>query len=237
MNIKNFQYYFNNNYFRIYDKLFPEERSQKEAQFLAKFIPSKDAQILDFGCAWGRHIKALGQMGYKNLTGVDFSSRLIQKARKNLRAIPNVKLYVSDFVSFRPKQKFNFIFHIFQAFGHEDREYDQLTISNAAKILLRGGHYLLDLRNPYKLFKGEKFDLPSGVSVVSRFDANKRREKFIYTFEGGKEIVEFNVYTKEELEKMFKRARLKVNNVFGGFDGSDYSEDSERLILIGEKKI
>ena len=139
MNIKNFKYYFNKNYFRIYKGLYSDERSVKEAQLLSKFAPSKDSAILDFGCAWGRHLKALAKTGYVNLTGVDFSDKLIEMAKENLSEFPFVEFVVSDFVSFKSSQKFDFIFHLFQAFGHEDKNYDQDTLKNAARLLAGGG--------------------------------------------------------------------------------------------------
>ena len=84
MDLQNYKNYFNSNYFRIHRSLFPENRSKKEAEFLASFIPSKDSAILDFGCAWGRHLKQLAKMGYTNLVGVDFSDKLLDLAKKNL---------------------------------------------------------------------------------------------------------------------------------------------------------
>ena len=77
--------------------------------------------------------------------------------------------------------------------------------------------------------------MPEGVVVEPSFDKNKRRERFTYFFGGQKEQIEFNVYTKEELEQMFKKAGLKVVNVYGGLDGSEYAESSERLILVAKK--
>lgn len=235
MNIKNFQYYFNSNYFRIYNKLFSEERSVIEAKFLTKFIPNKKSKILDFGCAWGRHLKELAKFGYLNLCGVDFSEALLEKAKENLKDFPNVEFYHSNFVSFKSSQKFDFIFHIYQSFGYEDREYDWQTINNAASLLSERGGYFLDLRNPIKLIKSEKFDFPDGVEVETYFDSIKKRERFTYKFDGEQEVVEFNVYTNEELAEMFKQAGLQVANVFGGFDGADYTDQSERLILVARK--
>ena len=91
------------------------------------------------------------------------------------------------------------------------------------------------MRNPYRLFKNEQFDLPSDVTIDCSFDAVRKRERFVYKFDGQEEIVEFNVYTKEELKKMFKKAGLEITHVYGGFDESNYTEYSERLILVAKK--
>lgn len=45
-----------------------------------KFV-GKDARILDVGCGYGRTISELYQNGYKNLTGIDFSEKMIERAK------------------------------------------------------------------------------------------------------------------------------------------------------------
>lgn len=42
----------------------------------------KDARILDVGCGYGRTINELHQNGYKNLTGIDFSEKMIERAKQ-----------------------------------------------------------------------------------------------------------------------------------------------------------
>ncbi len=235
MNVSNFKYYFNNYYYRIYERLFPDSRSQKEAKFLTKFIKSKNSRILDFGCAWGRHLKALASMGYRDLIGVDFSDKLLDKARANLTNIQGAKLINTDLVSFKSNKKFDFIYHIFQSFGHEDKNYDQKTLLKVRKLLSNDGKYLLDLRNPIKLMNNEKFDLPGGVTVEAHYDKKRHREKFVYRFDREQQFVEFNVYTKQELTRMLQKAGLQLVKFFGDFSGIPYGVNSERLIIVAKK--
>jgi SAM-dependent methyltransferase len=42
---------------------------------------SKDACILDYGCGYGRLVKALKDAGYQNITGIDFSEELIKRGK------------------------------------------------------------------------------------------------------------------------------------------------------------
>lgn len=42
---------------------------------------SRDAYILDVGCGYGRTLNELYQMGYRNLTGIDFSEGMICRGR------------------------------------------------------------------------------------------------------------------------------------------------------------
>ena len=43
------------------------------------------------------------------------------------------------------------------------------------------------------------------------------------------------LYQKEEMLEMLSDAGLRVENVLGSIDGSEYAETSDRMILYGEK--
>jgi len=45
-----------------------------------KFV-EKDALILDVGCGYGRTLQQLHQCGYRNLIGIDFSEKMIERGR------------------------------------------------------------------------------------------------------------------------------------------------------------
>lgn len=226
---------FGKHFFPFYKELLSPLRSDKEAEFLKKFIKSYNSSVLDLGCGWGRHLKALAKIGYKNLTGVDSSEKLIGKAKVMLKDYPFVKLIKSDFVDFRSNKKYEFIFQVFQSFGYDTRDYDQANLNNVNKLLAGEGLYLLDLRNPIKLSKTEVFDLPSSVRIKSQIDGKKRILKYEYIFNGTRDKGEMNLYNLFELRKMFKKAGLKIVNTFGDFKGNKYSKESERLIIIVKK--
>jgi len=42
---------------------------------------NKNAQILDLGCGYGRTLKTLNNMGYKNLHGADISKEMLKRAK------------------------------------------------------------------------------------------------------------------------------------------------------------
>ena len=44
---------------------------------------SKESQILDFGCGYGRICHELNSAGYKNIIGVDSSQKMIERGLKN----------------------------------------------------------------------------------------------------------------------------------------------------------
>jgi SAM-dependent methyltransferase len=58
------------------------ERLTQTAQSIARFIPDKNARILDIGCANGGLLKAFQHLGYKKLHGVDPSPACVENTRK-----------------------------------------------------------------------------------------------------------------------------------------------------------
>jgi len=220
---------FYNHFFLTYKNLLNSNRSQKEANFLKKFIKSYNSNVLDLGCGWGRHLKALARLGYNNLTGIDSSKKLLKKSRELLTNFPSVKLIESNFIGFKSNNKYDFIYQVFQSFGFETEIYDIKNLENVSKLLSAKGIYLLDLRNPIKLLNGEIFDLPPTVKIQINHKKRKIR------FECDSSTEECNVYSAEELNKMFRNAGLEITDTFGDFKGSKYSAKSERLILVAKK--
>lgn len=70
-----------------------------------RYIP-RSIKVLDLGCGYGRMLKYLFERGYKNLTGVDFSKKLIKRAQKHF---PYAKYLLSDILSYSPSGKYNFV--------------------------------------------------------------------------------------------------------------------------------
>lgn len=59
---------------------------------LAKYI-KKDSRILDVGCGYGRTLDELYQNGYRNLVGIDFSSGMIERGK---RQFPYLDLQIKE---------------------------------------------------------------------------------------------------------------------------------------------
>ena len=71
-----------------------------QADELCKYI-DKNSKILDVGCGYGRTLEELYQMGYHNLTGVDFSEGMINRGKHqfpylDLRVMTSPDLDIPD---------------------------------------------------------------------------------------------------------------------------------------------
>ena len=52
-----------------------------DRDWLDRFV-GKKARVLDYGCGYGRALRDLALLGYRNAIGVDFSARMIERARR-----------------------------------------------------------------------------------------------------------------------------------------------------------
>ena len=120
-------------------------------------------------------------------------------------------------------------------------------LSEFGRVLRPGGRLLIDVANPLPLLDlisdkprtqvavGElmltedwRFDRVNGV--LHNDTLMDFREKSV------RRSYDLRLYSLSELEALFSKAGFSVVEVFGEFDGGGYDEeDSERLIVVGEK--
>lgn len=61
------------------------ERLEETAKIVSAYVPSKEARILDIGCAGGGMLTALQRLGYRNLAGLDPSPGCVRRvSEKNM---------------------------------------------------------------------------------------------------------------------------------------------------------
>ncbi len=100
-------------------------------------LVSRDARILDVGCGYGRTLHELAQFGYTSLTGIDFSSAMIERGH---RVHPELQLIVAegDGMPFEPAS-FDAVI-LFAVITGNYRNADQdAIIGNISRILKPGG--------------------------------------------------------------------------------------------------
>ncbi|HTX64510.1 MAG TPA: class I SAM-dependent methyltransferase [Opitutaceae bacterium] len=77
-----------------------------EWSLIERWLPDRDAPLLDAGCGAGRASLALWDLGYRHLTGVDFSRELVAQAR-SLAAERGaaIEFIRADLTRWRPTQR------------------------------------------------------------------------------------------------------------------------------------
>lgn len=68
---------------KYWDKVAPIKQftTPFNMELFKKYV-NKDGNILDYGCGYGRTVKALKNNGYINISGVDLSEEMIKRAKK-----------------------------------------------------------------------------------------------------------------------------------------------------------
>lgn len=225
----------------------PAERTHAEASFvLDRLELEPGARILDLGCGHGRHSLELARRGFR-VTGADLSVRSLELAREAAAAEGlEVDFVRCDMRDLDFEHEFDAVVNLFTAFGYfEAEEENQRVLDGVARALRPGGRFLIDTINllglvpRYRAHHWEELD--GGLFLQAhRFDILGGRNQAVWTFlqaDGGRSELRHSIrtYTPHELARMLDRAGLAVVGSWGGFDGSELSMLSHRLILRADR--
>lgn len=109
--------------------------SKLDIDEFSKYV-NKDGLILDYGCGYGRTLAELQQHGYKNLIGLDFSEKMLERARREISDIEFI-LKNTDEIKFKDNH-FDAVILMF-VFATVYTDQDQDNIINDIKRLLKPG--------------------------------------------------------------------------------------------------
>lgn len=237
---------FGEDYMQIY-----AHRDKQEAQIHVNFaakvlnlIPGKS--VLDLGCGYGRHTVEMATLGLA-VYCIDLSDFLIKKA-KILSSHYNNSVYpLRGDMRFIPfKRHFDAVLSFFTSFGYFEKEEDnERVVLQVSQVLQTGGYFFLDYLN-----------LPHALATLVSRDRRKVDDKIVTqkrrfnkaTFRIEKDISirtvnEVREYHESvrafsfiELGSFFHEAGLKCIATYGNYDGSKYSKNSPRLLMIGQKE-
>jgi SAM-dependent methyltransferase len=134
---------------------------------IAKRLP-KDAKILDVGAGSGMASEQLAARGYKNTTLVDFSPKMLARAKKK-KILKGCKFVIRDIRKLNLGEKFDLVISIF-SFGlsYYYKEFEMPGLWKIiAKHMRKGGILALfanDFNPPNELFK----TMEKGTYLLSR---------------------------------------------------------------------
>jgi SAM-dependent methyltransferase len=225
----------------------PDERTLKEVDFVVEKLELEPgARILDVACGHGRHTVELARRGYR-MTGVDLSPRSIELAREAAeRDGLEVAFVQRDMREIDFEVEFDAAINLFTAFGYFDEEDENQRVLDAVeRALLPGGSFLIDTINLLGLtrrYQARMWEEHQGTPMLmlNEYDLLRGRNNSTWTFlkpDGSRTELRHSlrVYAPHELASMLERAGLAVVGSWGGFDGSELSVESWRLILRARK--
>ena len=237
--------FFDADYLRVYQGR--AEAGAGEADFVRKHLRLiRGQRVLDVCCGYGRHAIPLAGAGMQ-LTGFDYTRFFLDKARRDARKHRvRVEWVQGDVREMEFEPVFDAAINMFTSFGFFPTEQENFEVIRRTVAALKpGGRFLMDTINREYivrhfqsthwqplgrgvLIERRRMDWQTGYMHNARTliypDRRRRRQEFF-----------LRLYTLAELTAMFEQAGLDVQQVFGSFDGSAYSPDAMRMILIGRK--
>ena len=107
-------------------------------------VDVQNKQVIDIGCGGGIYTKELALMGAKNVVGLDFSKEILQAAKENCNAFPNISFIHGDAHNIPyPNESFDLI--ISRAVIHHLQDIP-IFIREASRILKQDGILILQDR-------------------------------------------------------------------------------------------
>jgi len=240
--------FFDDLYLRVYQPLEAPEQVRREVDFIVKALDlPAGAKVLDLCCGQGRHSLELARRGFQ-VVGVDLSEALLYAARKRAESEGlSVTFLHCDMREIDFAGEFDAVINMFTSFGYlESEAEDEKVLGKVAQALKSGGKFLLDVVNRDRLVRDfqarEWHAADEGWLVLEErtFDhlSGRMETRWVCVARDGvryERLSSVRLYTASELRTMLERAGLKVTNLFGDYDGSPYSWDSQRLIVVACK--
>jgi len=237
-----FAEWFDENYRMLYRHRNSEDAKEQVQLILDTLKPKKTAAILDLCCGEGRYTAILDKMGYR-VFGLDLSETLITIGKQRE---PRLNIMVGDMRAI--PGSYDIILSLFTSFGYFDGdEENEAALRSVYRSIKPGGTYWLDFLNAQYVTKHlvpESVSyLPSGIEVrENRRIEGGRIIKDIHfrgaetNGNGDKHYIEsVRLFSRQDLEQMLERTGFTVVDCFGNYRGAPCAEDSERVILVGEK--
>ena len=203
---------------------FSTHNPEKDVDFLIEALNiKKNDNILDIACGQGRHTNEFAKRGY-TISGVDFSSSLIAKAKQVAQKTEKKpKYYNQNIEALKLSCKFDVAYWFFSDFANINLLTAVEAISDHIKA---GGKVLFDSDN---LFRIANY-LQKNPNSPYKFDAKLLR----LVDDSKKTSVPYPTFLM--WQDWLNKNGLTATKVWGNYDLTPYDIKSPRLIILANKK-
>ena len=227
------------------------ELAKRQVCFLTSVLNLEDgANILDVPCGAGRHSVLFAQQGYR-VTGVDISEDCIRIAKSKFFH-QNAEYVCGDMSKLQAYSgQFDVVMNLYTSFGYfnSDKE-NESVLKQMVDSLKPGGQFVLNVVDRdwlMKVYQPARWTEDNGIMTLeaSRYDSNTRyyeAQMIVIDKQKPEPVLKhqryhrLRLYSKSEILSLMKKAGLNNLQVFGDFDGSDYSKGkSSHPIYIGTR--
>lgn len=237
-----FESWFDTSYYHI----LYQNRDYSEAELfiknLFKYLDlAKDGRVLDLACGKGRHAIFVNSLGF-NTMGVDLSRESIEEAKKNENS--GLKFEVHDMRDPIEGESFDLVLNLFTSFGYfESTDENQKVLNAVSTYLNPNGKLVIDFLNPdfirNNIVEAEQKEIDGIKFKISKSIQDEKIIKNISFEDKGKQFdyqEKVQLIDKKEFERLLTNANFEIENVFGDYQLSPFTENSERLIIVAKKK-
>lgn len=225
----------------------------KSVEWIAQIAPSSTYKnILDLGCGPGLYAERLYKKGY-NITGIDFSQRSINYARKKVRERNQEINYIyKNYMDIDYKNEFEIVILIYCDFGVLSDISRQVLLKKIYESLKPGGKLIFDIFT-LKEFEKKK---ESNTWYVSEEGGFWKPDKHIcleshFIYEGDVRLDQYVIidkdervdiirnwhkqYTKDSIISEIKKAGFNKIDIYSDVAGKQYSEHTKVMGIVAEK--
>lgn len=212
---------------------------------------NKYEKLLDIGCGPGLYAQRLCLSGY-NVTGVDFSKRSTEYAKKHANAQKlKINYIYQDYLKMNFDNEFNLAILIYCDYGALSEQNRDLVLQKIHAALKPGGRLLLDVFSTahYEKFQETKkwdyypdggFWSPDSYLALERnakYPDNIILEQTIAINDNGiKNYYIWNCcFSTDSLQKETKRNRFKTIDIFSDAAGAPHTQNSPTIAVLLEK--
>jgi len=204
-------------------------------------------RVLDLPCGHGRHANRLAARGY-DVAGLDASEAFLELAREDARDRGVDPEYVHGDMRNLPwdDDEFDAAYNVFTSFGFFDDADNREVLAELARVVKPGGRLLLDtadrdaLLSDYRPESVHRLDDGDLLVETREYDPrtgyNRARRTTVVDGEVRSGTYEVRLYSYTELADLFDRTGFDVVADYGDLEGETYSLETNRLVLVGERR-
>lgn len=225
--------------------------ADKEVDGVIKMLGMRPgAHVLDWCGGWGRHAIPLAKRGF-NVTVLDFSKEYLDRGRVEAENEGvSLEWIHADFRETPKEIQADYAVNLFTAgIGYLGEENDIRALQSLRGALKPGARILIDTMNLFWITRNflpsawhESEDGTKWYLERRRFDflTNHVHTTSMYCDRTTGEEMNcehgLRVYSPTELIRVLECAGFDSPELYGGFDGSDFSLTSKRVIVAAERK-
>ncbi len=220
---------------------------------ISRFNIRENRKVCDFGCGPGLYTTRFAETG-ADVTGIDFSKRSIQHAKKTAKANNlDIDYIQQNYLKFTTNKKFDLITLIYCDLCPLSPKQRKKLIGKFYKYLKNDGFVLLDVFSLNAFEQREEMATHEHM-LHSGFWSPKDYYGFVnsYKYENEKVFLDkytiieksrtFEVYnwlqyySLESLEKEFEENGFRINEYFSNVSGTPYKPNSPEIAIVATKK-